>query len=170
MTVKNPLFQPVLIFAQWEIPVFGRFFDQSVSRVILVGRIYQFFRRQRSSAVFTLIAICALKTAARAGADNVAVGQKFTCDLVAKLLLGEFLQFTLVIECPEKVTCEFMVNGTCCAAIDIKRYTEVLKRFLDECMVAVYHLLDRDAFFPCTDGDRHTVFVASANKHNVLFL
>ena len=39
MVFQYPLLEPVLIFVQWQIPVLGRFLHQSMSRIILVGRI-----------------------------------------------------------------------------------------------------------------------------------
>ena len=76
----------------------------------------------------------------------------------------------LVVERAEEVACELMVNLRCSTAIDVERNTEVFERLLDKVVIAVYHLLNRDAFLACADCHGHTVLVATADEHHFLLL
>ena len=168
--LQNPLFQPILVFPQRQIPVLGRLLDQSMTRVVLVSGIDEFVWRKRGTAFFTLVAISSLCSTAWTCTHNVAVGEKFACLLVAVLQFGVLLQFAFVIKGAEEIGSKLVVNLGGCAAIDIKRNAKILKRFLDEIVIAVYYLLYADAFLPCTDSDRYTMLIAAANEHNLLFL
>ena len=56
------------------------------------------------------------------------------------------------------------------AGIDVERNTHLLHALFDDRVVAVDHLLGRDAFFHGPDGDGHPVFVAAADEFHVFFL
>ena len=55
------------------------------------------------------------------------------------------------------------------AAVNVERDAEVGKAVLYHRVVAVYHLLGRYALLLGTDGDWHTVLIASADELYVLF-
>ena len=167
MAFDNPFFEPLLIVAQRQIPVFGGAFHKAVSRMVLVCRVDELVGRQRCAAFLALVAISALSVTARALAHNVAVGQELACNLVAELLFSLLLKLTLVVELAEEVRCEFVVYGRCCAAIDVERDSKLLERFLNQIVIAVHHLLNGDALFLCADGYGYAVLVAAADEHNV---
>ena len=170
VTLQNPLAQPLLILSQGEVPVLGGAFHQAVARVVLVGGVNQLLGREGGTTLLTLVAVGTLGTTAGAGTHDIAVGQEFTRDLVAELLLGNLLQLAFVIELAEEVRGKLVVDAACRAAIDVERDTELLERALDERVVTVNHLLGSDALFAGTDGDGHAMFIATANKNHLLFL
>ncbi len=51
--------------------------------------------------------------------------------------------------------------------VDIIAHAEILERFLNHLVVTVDYILRCDAFFLSFDGDRHSVFVGTANKQYV---
>ena len=110
MLVQNPLLQPILIVVEGQIPVLGSLLYESVSGVVLVGRVDQFFWRERSAALLALVAVSSLGTAARTCAHDVAVGEEFACHLVAELFFSLLHQFVLVVECAEEVAGKLVVN------------------------------------------------------------
>ena len=63
MTFQYPLLQPVLIAAQRQIPVLGRTLDESVARVILIGRVDKLIRRERGTTLLALVAVGSLSMA-----------------------------------------------------------------------------------------------------------
>ena len=167
MALDNPFFEPLLIVAQRQIPVFGRALHKAVPRVVLVGWVDEFVGRKSCAALLALVAVSAREMAARALAHNVAVGQELARLLVAELLLGLLLKQTVVVEFAEEIGGKLMVYGRCGAAIDVERDAELLKRFFNQIVVAVHHLLHRDALFLRADGNGHAVLVASADEHNL---
>ena len=74
-----------------------------MTRVVLVGRVDEFLRREGSTTFLALVAISTLCTTARTSTYDITVGKEFTCYLVAELLLYLFFQYALVIECAEEV-------------------------------------------------------------------
>ena len=164
MAIEDPLLQPLLILVERQIPVFRGPLHQSVSGVVLVGRVDEFLGRERGATLLTLVAVGALGTTTGAGADDVAVGQKLARHLVAILLLGDLLQLAVVIELAEEVGGELIVDGAGRATIDVKRDTELLKRVLD------HDLLDGDTLLAGTDRDGHAVLITSTDEDHILFL
>ena len=120
VTLQYPLLQPVLILVQRQIPVLCGAFHESVTRVILVGGVYQLIRRERSTALLALITVSALGMTARTFAHDVAVRKEFASHLITVLLLRYLLQFVLVIERTEEISGKLMVYITCGAAVDIE--------------------------------------------------
>ena len=170
VTIEDPLLQPLLILVERQVPVFRGSLHQSVTRVVLIGRVDEFLGRERGATLLTLVAVGALGTTTGAGADDVAVGQKLARHLVAILLLGDFLQLAVVIELAEEVGGKLIVDGAGRATIDVKRDTELLKRVLDQVMIAIDNLLDGDTLLAGTDRDGHAVLITSTNEDHILFL
>ena len=170
VSFENPLLQPLLVFAQWQVPVLGGFLHESMPGVVLVGGIDQLVGRERGTTFLALVTVSTLGSAAWTGAHDVAVGEELSGHLVAVLQFGVLLQFTLVIEGTEEIRGKLVVNLRGGAAVDVERDAEVLEGFLDEVMVAVHHLLYGDALLTGTDGDGHSMLVASADKHYFLLL
>ena len=103
MSLQYPLLQPVLPFAERQIPVLGRLLHQAVARVVLVGWVDKLVWREGGSTFLTLVAIGSLCSASWTGAHDVAVGEELSCHLVAELVFGLLLQLALVVECAEEV-------------------------------------------------------------------
>jgi hypothetical protein len=74
------------------------------------------------------------------------------------------------IELAEKVCRKLMVGFAGGTAIDIERDAELLERVLDHLVVTVDDILRRDAFLACTNGNGHTMLVASTDKHDIFLL
>ena len=170
VAIEDPLLQPLLILVERQIPVFCGPLHQSVSGVVLVGRVDEFLGRERGATLLTLVAVGALSTTAGAGADDVAVGKKLARHLIAILLLGDLLQLAVVIELAEEVGGKLIVDGAGRAAIDIERDTELLKRVLDQVMITIDNLLDGDTLLAGTDRDGHAVLITSTDEDHILFL
>lgn len=88
--------------------------------IVAVGGVDKLLGRKRCTALLTLVAVGSLGTAARASADDVAVGEELACHLVAELLLSLLLKHTLVVESAEEVGGKLMVNLRCGAAVDVE--------------------------------------------------
>ena len=170
VVLKNPLLEPVLIVVKRQVPVLGSLLHQSVSRVVLVCRVDKFLWRQSCATLLALVAVRALRSTARTGANDVAVGKKFARNLVAELLFCLLHKLVLVVESAEEVARKLVMNIRSGAAVDVERDAELLKRLLDKVVIAVYHLLHGDALLACTDSNGHTMLVASAYKHHLFLL
>ena len=53
-------------------------------------------------------------------------------------------------------------------AVYIERNTEFFERFFNQVVITIHHILRRASFFAGTNGDGHSVFVASADKQHLL--
>ena len=90
--------------------------------------------------------------------------------LLIVILFGLFLhQFAFIIELFKEVAGKLMMRFAGCSTIDIEADAKRLERLFDELVVAVAHVLRRDALFLRTDGDGHTMLIAAANEHHLLF-
>ena len=103
-------------------------------------------------------------------AGDVAVGQESFSFLVVVLHGGLFDEFAFIVELAEEVGSRLVVYFRRSTSIDVERDAELLERVADQRMVAVYHVLGCTAFLLGTDGDGHTVLVASADEDDVLLL
>ena len=103
VTFQDPLLQPVLILAQWEIPVLGRFLDEAMTRVVLIGRVDQLFWREGRTTLLTLVAVCTFCTAARTGTHDVTVGKELAGNLIAELLFYFLFQNALIVKSTEEI-------------------------------------------------------------------
>ena len=170
MTFQDPVFEPLLVVAQREIPVLGGTLHEAVARVVLVGGVDKLLGRKRGSALLALVAVGTLGTTARTGAHDIAVGEELAGHLVTVLLLGYLFELAVVIELAEEVGCKLVVYLAGGAAVDVKRDAELFKRVLDELVIAVYHLLHADALLAGTYGHGYAVLIASADEYHILFL
>lgn len=91
-----------------------------MSRIVFVGRVDEFFRRERCAAFLTLVAVCAFSAAARAGADDVAVGEKFACYFIAELLLGFLHELVVVVKRAEEIRGKLVVDLRGRSAVDVE--------------------------------------------------
>ena len=102
--------------------------------------------------------------ATRTLAADVPVSQEMARLLVVELLAHLLDELPVVIQLAEEIARQFVVRLARCAAIDVEGNAEALEAVLDEVMVAIHHLLHRDALLAGTDGDRHTVLIASTDE------
>ena len=63
-----------------------------------------------------------------------------------------------------------MVRSTRCAAVDVKRYSEILEGLLYQVVIAVHHLLHGNTLLAGTDGNGHAMLVAAAYEYHVTSL
>ena len=87
---------------------------------------------------------------------------------IVELLGGLLDELAVVVQLTEVIRCQFVVNGRCGTRIDIETDTEVSERALDKFVITVNHLLSGNTFFTCANGDRHSVFVATAYVQHFL--
>ena len=119
------------------------------------------------TALLTLVAVCVGISAVGTLTFNIAVGQESLCLLVEVLfafLLDKFSFFVELFKEFGRGLCVYVRSST---AINTKAYSEFLKRFFDEFMVAVADILRSDALFLSADGDRYSVFVGTTDKENI---
>ena len=133
-------------------------------------RVLQFHRAEVASALLTLIAVGVGIATVRTFAHDVTVGKELTGFLVVILFALLFDELAVIVELAEEVGSELVVGGTCRAAVHVERDAELLERILDQLMIAVAHVLRRDAFLLGTDRDRHTVLVAAADEDDLPLL
>lgn len=80
------------------------------------------------------------------------------------------MSLSVVVEFSEEVRSEFTMHLGCGTAVDVERDTELLERVLDDLMIAVADILRCNPFFFGTNGDGHSVLVATADEDHVLLL
>ena len=167
--LQDPFLQPVLVFVQGQVPVLGLAHHGLGAADGGVG-VDEFHRREVAAAFLTLVAVCVGVSAVGALAHDVAVGEKLVGLLVVILFRLLLYELALVVELAEEVGCQLAVCLRCGAAVDVERDAKLLKRVLDELVVAVADVLWGAAFLLGADGDGHAVLVASADEHHVLAL
>ena len=100
--LENPLFEPLLVLVEGEVPVFGLLLGEwvAVDGVVWVD---EFVRREGCSALLALVAISTCCMAPWAFATDVAVGEELLGLWIIELLGSLFYKFTIIIEVTEKV-------------------------------------------------------------------
>ena len=166
---ENPLLQPLLIFVERQIPVF-RLFQHGRGAADGRFRVDELCGREVATAFLALVAVSTLAMTVRTFAHDVAVGQKLLRLFVVELRGGFLGELALVVELAEEVGGKLVVRFARGARIHVERDAEVLETLLDERVVAVHHVLRRDALLPGANRDGHAVFVGAADVHHVLFL
>ena len=169
MIFQYPLTQERLVLIQRKIPVFG-FLHHRLATADGRLRIDQVCSIQRSTAGFALVAIRFFVAAMRTCTGYIAVGEELFSFLVVVLLACLFDEFAFLIQGAEEVRCHLSMCRRSCTGIDIERDTEVLKRFLDDAMKTIHHILRCNPFFLSAKGNRHTVLVRSPDHQNILSL
>ena len=167
--LQDPLLQPLLILVQGQVPVLCLLHHRRGAADGAL-RINEFRGREVTTALLTLVTIGALIVAVGALARYITVGQELLSLFVIQLCGGLFCQLALVIELAEPFGSKLMVGLAGSATVDIKRDAELLKRVLDHLVVTIDYVLRGDAFLTGTDGNGHTVLIASADEHHVLLL
>lgn len=119
---------------------------------------------------FTLVAVGVFVMAMGAFAHHIAVGKELPRLLIVELLALFLNEFSLVVEFPEEVGCELVVNIAGGAAVDVERDAKFLERIFDHLVIAVTHILRGDVLFLGTQRDGHSVLVASSDKNDFFFL
>ena len=131
-------------------------------------RVNQFVRAQCRTAFLALIPVSAFAMAMGASPCDVAVGQElmlFRIVILHRRLLDET---AFVVKFLEKSRCRGLMHLAGSPRINIERNAEFLKRVLDQCMIMVHNGLRRGMLFEGLDGDRHAVFVRTANENHIL--
>ena len=90
--------------------------------------------------------------------------------LIVELFALHLNELALVIEFPEEVSCKLMMGLRRGTAVHVEGDSEILKRFLDDIVVAVNHVLRCAAFLLRADGDWNSMFVAASHKQHLLAL
>ena len=106
--------------------------------------------------------------AARALAADVAVSEELLGLRIIELLGCLLDKLAIVIEMTEEIRSQLMVGLARGTRIDIKSDAKSLERVFDDVVVAIYYFLGSDTLFACTNGDWYTMFVATADKEDIL--
>ncbi len=163
--VENPALKLGLPAVEREIPVECLAQNGDVAG-FGAARVYQFGGAERRAAFLALVAIGARSVAHGAFAHHVAVGHEAAGAFVVELH-GRFLhESAFVIDVAEKLRRRFGMHVGCGARIYVERYAQACERLLDERMVAVHHILRRDALLAGAYGDGHSVLVAAADEQH----
>ena len=102
--------------------------------------------------------------AARAGSGDVSVGQKLLgLGVVVLVRLARF-KYAFVVECFEKIRCDFVVGLAAGAGIVVKSDSKVRKRVAHHKMVAVYNFARTHSLFARLHGNGHSVLVGTADE------
>ena len=96
MSFKNPLRKPLFILIQRQIPMLGLLLHKLAAAESRL-RIDQFIRAEGSAALLALVAVCSLRTAARAGTCNISVSKEGLGLLVIILLAHLLDELALII-------------------------------------------------------------------------
>ena len=152
-----------------EVPVFGLLLGKWIA-IDGVVWIDEFVWRERSTALLALVAISTSSVATRTFAANVTVGEKLLCLWIIELLGCLLDKLAIVIEVTEEVRSQLVMGLARGTRLDVESDTKTLERVLDDVVIAIYHFLGSDALFACTDGDWHTMFVATAYEEYILAL
>jgi len=115
-----------------------------------------------------LVAVGVLVAAMRAGARDVAVGQKLSRLLVIVLLRRLLDELAFVVQLREERRRRLVMFFRRRARVDVKRDAQLFKRLLDDVVVSVHDVLRRASFLAGFDGDGHAVFIATADEENLL--
>ena len=169
MLLEDPLLQPLLIVVQRQIPVLRLLQHRRRTRDGRL-RIDQLRGREVAAALLALVAVGTRIAAVGALARHVAVGQELLRLLVVELLGGLLHQLALVVHLTEPLGGKLVVGLRGGAAVDVERDAELLEALLDHLVVAVDHILRRDALLAGANRDGHTVLVTSADKHHLALL
>ena len=167
--LQYPLLQPLLILVQRQVPVLG-LLQHGCRTTDGRLRVNQLRGAQVTSALLALVAVGSLVVAVGALARHIAVGQKLLGLLVIQLCRRLFHQFALVVELAEPLGGKLMMRLRSGAAVDVERDAELLERVLNHFMIAVHHVLRRDALLAGTHGDGHAVLVRATNKQHLALL
>ena len=169
MVFKYPLTEPLFVFVQWQIPVFcfaqHRFRTRN-SRFWL----NQVERTQARTASFALVAVCVRVFTVRASTCNIAVSQELTSLFIIILFRSFLYKLTFFIQILEVLSRSFIVNFRSRTRVNIKRNTQLLKRFFDNAMIAVNNILRRNTLFFSFNCDRHPVLIRATNKQHLFTL
>ena len=141
----------------------GATLHERIARVGIVW-IDEFIGRKRSTTLLALVAIRLWSVATRTLATDVAVGEELLLSLIVVLVAFYLHKLAFVVELSEEVGSKLVMDGRSGATIDIERNAEVGKRFLNQIVIAVHHVLRRATFFLGTNRDRHSVLIATSNE------
>ena len=169
MFLQDPLLQPLLVFVERQIPVLGlahHGFGSADGGV----RVDEFHRREIAAALLALVAVGVGVAAVGALAHDVSVGKELVGFLVVILFRFLLDEFAIVVKFAEEVGGKFVVYFGGGTAVDVEGDAKLLKRVLDEFVVAVADILWRTAFLLGTYGDGHAVLIATADEDHVLAL
>ena len=166
MLFEYPFAQKLLVLVQRQEPV-RRLAHHRNRPGNGAVRIDQVGRAQRTAALLALIAVCAVVLTVRAGADDVAVGQKLPGLLVVILHRGLFDELSFVVQRAEKIRRGFMVRRRSRPRIDVERPAESFESVLDDIVVLVNDILRLDSLLARLDRDGHAVLVGTAYGDHV---
>ena len=106
---QNPLAQPCLVLVERQIPV-GGFLHHRLASADGALRIDKFRGRKRGAALLALVAVCALRMAARTFSRDIAVGKESLGLFIVVLHGGLFDELSFVIELAEEVGSRVVVH------------------------------------------------------------
>ena len=163
MFFKNPLFEPRLIVVERQIPMLGATLHERIARVGIVW-IDEFIGRKCCTTLLALVSVRLWSMATRTLATDVAVGEELLLSLIVVLVAFYLHKLAFVVELAEEISSKLVMDGRSGATIDIERNAEVGKRFLNQIVIAVHHVLRCATFFLGTNRDRHSVLIATSNE------
>ena len=133
-------------------------------------RIYEVGCVERRTARLALVTVSAVAATVGASAHHIPVGEEFSGLLVVGLHGCLLLELSVVVQVAEKLARRLSVDVGSGSGVYVERNAEFGHRVLDDVVVAIHNVLRSNAFLTGFDGDRHTMFVASADHDDVATL
>ena len=157
------------MFIQWQIPVFCLTQHRFRTRNSRFW-INQIKRTQARTASLTLVTVCIRILTMRASTCNIAVCQELTSLFIIILFRSFLHKLTFLIQILEIFSRSLIVNLRSRTRINIKRNTQLLKRFFNNTMIAVNNILRRNTLFLSFNRNRHTMLIRATNKQHLFAL
>ena len=167
VSIEYPLTKPIFVAIQRQVPM-GRLSQLGFCPTDGTLGVDEVSRVKRCTARLTLISIGTGFVTMGASSHDIAVGQKGFCLRVVVLLTRTLYKFMVIVESAEELRCRLGMHTTRGARVDIEIDTELLKRLLDERMIAIDHLLRCDALGFGFERDGHSVLIRPPNKQHLL--
>ena len=107
--LEDPLFEPLLVLVEREVPVFGLLLGEwvAIDGVVWVD---EFVWRKGGTTLLALVAIGTRSVAAWTFATDIAVGEELLSLWVIELLGGLLNKLAVVVEMAEEVRCQLVVD------------------------------------------------------------
>ena len=167
VSIEYPLTKPIFVAIQRKVPM-GRLSQLGLCSTDGTLRVDEVSCIKRCTARLTLISIGTGFVAVGASTHDIAVGQKGFCLRVIVLLTRTLYKFMVIVEGTEELRCRLGMHTTRGARVDVEIDPKLLKRLLDERVIAIYHLLRCNALGFGFERDGHSVLVRPPNKQHLL--
>src|SRR5690606_7107573 len=166
MSFEYPFFQPWLVLVHGQVPVLGFLQYRHFSTQHRLGLDKVGWAKRRAAGL-ALVTICFGITTVGASALYIAVSQELL--RLGIIILFDFLFFKqpFIIHAFENSRSCFILGLGSNPNVNIKTYSEIMEGLSNQLMVFVSYFLRGYAFFFCSNGNGHTMFIRTTNKGHI---